>query len=68
MEHLSAEERACLMYLEETIEALDVQDDSGLSNDELEPLSLEEKLRQIRVEGRRVPHAVVQCTAQCTYN
>ncbi|XP_029013255.1 specifically androgen-regulated gene protein-like [Betta splendens] len=34
MEHLSAEERACLMYLVETIEALEVQEDSGLSNDE----------------------------------
>uniref|UniRef100_UPI0037E71AE0 specifically androgen-regulated gene protein n=1 Tax=Semicossyphus pulcher TaxID=241346 RepID=UPI0037E71AE0 len=39
MEHLSPEERACLMYLEETIEALEVQEDSGLSNDE--PDSLE---------------------------
>ncbi|XP_054465267.1 specifically androgen-regulated gene protein-like isoform X2 [Anoplopoma fimbria] len=37
MEHLSPEERACLMYLEETIEALEVQEDSGLSNDEPEP-------------------------------
>lgn len=37
MEHLSAEERACLMYLEETIEALEVQEDSGLSNDEPDP-------------------------------
>lgn len=37
MEHLSAEERACLMYLEETIESLEVQDDSGLSNDEPDP-------------------------------
>lgn len=60
MEHLSAEERACLMYLEETIEALEVQEDSGLSNDEAEPVSVEEKLRQIRVEGRRVFHAVTQ--------
>ncbi|XP_026187145.1 specifically androgen-regulated gene protein isoform X2 [Mastacembelus armatus] len=34
MEYLSPEERACLMYLEETIEALEVQEDSGLSNDE----------------------------------
>ncbi|XP_060930447.1 uncharacterized protein LOC133004908 isoform X2 [Limanda limanda] len=34
MEHLSAEERACLMYLEQTIEALEVQEDSGFSNDE----------------------------------
>ncbi|XP_073679612.1 specifically androgen-regulated gene protein [Garra rufa] len=32
--HLSAEERACLMFLEETIESLEVEDDSGLSNDE----------------------------------
>lgn len=39
MEHLSAEERACLAYLEETIEALEVQEDSGLSNDEPESLS-----------------------------
>lgn len=63
MEHLSAEERACLMYLEETIEALEVQEDSGLSNDEAEPVSLEEKLLQIRVEGRRVFHAVTQRTS-----
>lgn len=63
MEHLSAEERACLMYLEETIEALEVQDDSGLSNDEEEPVSLEEKLSQIRVEGRRVFHAVTPRTS-----
>uniref|UniRef100_G3NG01 Specifically androgen-regulated gene protein n=1 Tax=Gasterosteus aculeatus TaxID=69293 RepID=G3NG01_GASAC len=34
MEHLSPEERACLMFFEETIEALEVQEDSGLSNDE----------------------------------
>ncbi|KAG7519036.1 hypothetical protein JOB18_000080 [Solea senegalensis] len=34
MEHLSAEERACIMYLEETIEALEIQEDSGISNDE----------------------------------
>ncbi|XP_061759247.1 specifically androgen-regulated gene protein-like isoform X2 [Nerophis ophidion] len=34
LEHLSAEEMACLMYLEQTIEALEVQEDSGISNDE----------------------------------
>ncbi|XP_055045308.2 specifically androgen-regulated gene protein [Misgurnus anguillicaudatus] len=34
LEHLSAEEKACLMFLEETIDSLDVEDDSGLSNDE----------------------------------
>lgn len=52
MEHLSAEERACLMYLEETIEALEVQEDSGLSNDEQDLAPGEEKQRQMRVEGR----------------
>lgn len=34
LEHLSAEEIACLMFLEETIESLEAEDDSGLSNDE----------------------------------
>lgn len=48
MEHLSAEERACLTYLEETIEALEVQEDSGLSNDEPEALRIDET----RVRGR----------------
>ncbi|XP_056131275.1 specifically androgen-regulated gene protein [Lampris incognitus] len=38
LEHLSAEERACLMFLEETIESLDTEDDSGLSNDEPDQL------------------------------
>lgn len=36
LEHLSAEERACLMFLEETIDSLETEDDSGLSNDETE--------------------------------
>lgn len=38
LQHLSAAERECLMYLEETIDSLDVEeeDDSGLSNDEPE--------------------------------
>ncbi|XP_061124431.1 specifically androgen-regulated gene protein [Syngnathus typhle] len=34
MEHLSPEERACLMYLEQTLEAFELQEDSGLSDDE----------------------------------
>ena len=34
LEHLSAEEKACLMFLEETIESLSTEEDSGLSNDE----------------------------------
>ncbi|XP_055022276.1 specifically androgen-regulated gene protein-like [Boleophthalmus pectinirostris] len=43
MEHLSAEEKACLMYLEETIESLDLQEDSGFSNDEPDPANLRRK-------------------------
>lgn len=39
MEHLSAEERACLMFLEETIESLEAEDDSGVSTDESDRLS-----------------------------
>ncbi|XP_056089978.1 specifically androgen-regulated gene protein [Rhinichthys klamathensis goyatoka] len=39
LEYLSIEERACLMFLEETIESLDVEEDSGLSNDEPDGLS-----------------------------
>ncbi|KAG1960677.1 specifically androgen-regulated gene protein [Pimephales promelas] len=39
LEYLSVEERACLMFLEETIESLDVEQDSGLSNDEPDGLS-----------------------------
>ncbi|XP_075471307.1 specifically androgen-regulated gene protein isoform X1 [Ascaphus truei] len=35
-DHLSAEERECLMFLEETIDSLDTEADSGLSNDESE--------------------------------
>lgn len=44
------------MYLEETIEALEVQEDSGLSNDEQDLVPGEEKLRQMRVEGQRISH------------
>ncbi|GAA6216494.1 specifically androgen-regulated gene protein-like [Lates japonicus] len=49
MEHLSAEERACLMYLEETIEALEVQEDSGLSNDEPDPGLQAEEMGRAKV-------------------
>lgn len=52
MQHLSAEERACLMYLEETIEALEVQEDSGLSNDEPDSGLQAEKMSGMRVKGR----------------
>ncbi|XP_008412432.1 specifically androgen-regulated gene protein-like isoform X2 [Poecilia reticulata] len=47
MEYLSAEEKACLMFLEETIEALEVQEDSGLSNDEPDVWSKTEPQDQI---------------------
>uniref|UniRef100_A0A4W5ND40 Specifically androgen-regulated gene protein n=1 Tax=Hucho hucho TaxID=62062 RepID=A0A4W5ND40_9TELE len=43
LEHLSAEERACLMFLESTIESLEMEEDSGLSNDEPDPSSLAAK-------------------------
>ncbi|XP_061793658.1 specifically androgen-regulated gene protein [Nerophis lumbriciformis] len=36
LEHLSAEEKACLLFLEETIESLEHEDDSCLSNDEVD--------------------------------
>lgn len=52
MEHLSAEERACLLYLEETIEALEMQEDSGLSNDEPESLPRAGKTDEMRLRGR----------------
>lgn len=51
MEHLSAEERACLMYLEETIEALEMQEDSGLSSDEPEPGVQAQRTAGTRVNG-----------------
>ncbi|KAK3518587.1 hypothetical protein QTP70_004078 [Hemibagrus guttatus] len=62
MEHLSAEERACLMFLEETIESLEVENDSGVSNDEQNHLSrnLTNKMdqlnyiRQVNPEGLSV--------------
>lgn len=38
LDHLSAEEKACLLFLEETIESLDTEEDSGLSNDESDQL------------------------------
>ncbi|CAB1336428.1 unnamed protein product [Coregonus sp. 'balchen'] len=43
LEHLSIEERACLMFLESTIESLEMEEDSGLSNDEPDPSSLAAK-------------------------
>ncbi|XP_062248010.1 uncharacterized protein LOC133956746 [Platichthys flesus] len=49
MEHLSAEERACLMYLEQTIEALEVQEDSGFSNDEPDAGFQADKMGQTNV-------------------
>ncbi|KAI3357530.1 hypothetical protein L3Q82_015948, partial [Scortum barcoo] len=60
MEHLSPEERACLMYLEETIEALEVQEDSGFSNDEPDPGSQAEKtdISSFNSESEREHHAL----------
>lgn len=47
LEHLSAEEKACLLFLEETIESLDNQEDSTLSNDESEYLSNPRKVANV---------------------
>ncbi|XP_068609756.1 specifically androgen-regulated gene protein [Brachionichthys hirsutus] len=52
MEHLSAEEKACLMYLEETIESLEGNEDSGLSTGE--PESVSEAGKEIRMKGNDV--------------
>lgn len=57
LEYLSAEEKACLMFLEETIESLELEEDSGLSNDEPDAVTPVPK----------VPHAsamMVQSTSQ----
>nr|XP_061813900.1 specifically androgen-regulated gene protein-like [Nerophis lumbriciformis] len=40
LEHLSAEEKACLMFLEETIESLDTEDERELSNEETDLLPI----------------------------
>ncbi|KAJ4934565.1 hypothetical protein JOQ06_007357 [Pogonophryne albipinna] len=67
MEHLTAEERACIMYLEETIEALEVQEDSGFSNDEPEAGLQADKTSHMRVNdissltnGDKAGHHILQ--------
>ncbi|XP_019712127.1 specifically androgen-regulated gene protein isoform X1 [Hippocampus comes] len=50
--HLSAEEKACLMFLEETIESLDTEDDGGLSDNKVDllpggPASLASRLADL---------------------
>ncbi|XP_073523006.1 specifically androgen-regulated gene protein [Phyllobates terribilis] len=52
-DHLSAEERECLMFLEETIDSLDNEDDSGVSNDELE--TTEKSTSHLTTEPTKVP-------------
>ncbi|KAG9485449.1 hypothetical protein GDO78_008495, partial [Eleutherodactylus coqui] len=52
-DHLSAEERECLMFLEETIDSLDNEDDSGVSNDELEVT--EKSTNHLATEPTKVP-------------
>lgn len=39
LEHLSAEEKACLLFLEETLQSLDNEEDGTLSDDESNHLS-----------------------------
>ena len=52
------------MYLEETIEALEVQEvqeDSGLSNDEPDPLLQADKMGRMRVNGTLVLRNILFC-------
>lgn len=49
------------MYLEETIEALEVQEDSGLSNDEPDPLLRAEKMSMF------MRYSVYLCVYLCTF-
>ncbi|KAI4901391.1 hypothetical protein NFI96_012599, partial [Prochilodus magdalenae] len=57
MEHLSAEERECLMFLEETIESLEAEDDSGVSSDE-QDRSLAAKVAQLNSASQAKPEEV----------
>lgn len=70
LEHLSAEEKACLMFLEETIESLDNEDDSGLSHDEPErlpnPGNLSAKLTDLSVSmGKNIDSKFFSETTCC---
>ncbi|XP_028854604.1 specifically androgen-regulated gene protein [Denticeps clupeoides] len=60
LEHLSAEERACLLFLEETIESLATEEDSGLSADESDQLpapgSLASKIANLSASIRNSSH------------
>lgn len=72
MEHLSAEERACIMYLEATIEALEVEEDSGFSNDELDSGLLVERsggtkgnyISSFNSESGRPKHHILNHTSE----
>ncbi|KAM3935376.1 specifically androgen-regulated gene protein [Leptodactylus fuscus] len=55
-DHLSAEERECLMFLEETIDSLDNEEDSGVSNDELE--TTEKSTSHLETEPIKVPTSI----------
>lgn len=66
LEYLSVEERACLMFLESTIESLEMEEDSGLSNDEPDPSSLAAKhhhlsMGQTKLEGE---YGIFPCRTQ----
>ncbi|XP_029578986.1 specifically androgen-regulated gene protein isoform X1 [Salmo trutta] len=54
LEYLSVEERACLMFLESTIESLEMEEDSGLSNDEPDPSSLAAKHHHLSMGQTRL--------------
>ncbi|KAL1021061.1 hypothetical protein UPYG_G00008200 [Umbra pygmaea] len=54
LEHLSAEERASLMFLVSTIESLEKEEDSGLSNYEPDPGHLASKHSQLPMAPSRL--------------
>ncbi|XP_078402684.1 uncharacterized protein LOC144683498 [Cetorhinus maximus] len=55
LDYLSAEERECLMFLEETIDSLDTEENNGVSTDKLERTEQSAKIGSMR-EKSTLPH------------
>uniref|UniRef100_UPI00398EB7C9 specifically androgen-regulated gene protein n=1 Tax=Pristiophorus japonicus TaxID=55135 RepID=UPI00398EB7C9 len=55
LDYLSAEERECLLFLEETIDSLETEEDSGISTDELDRTETSAKIGSI-LEKSTIPH------------
>lgn len=65
---LSAEEKACLLFLEAAIGSLDTETDSGLSTDESEPVTTPQGL-QVLPQSQPAPKGKPDCLRQhlCRY-